>query len=119
MGARLQVRPPAGKLRRAKESEKLGENFLFETTLGNYSETNQQQIQKQILSRDDIYLTDLVPQYPLRCNEIPRDSSNFANSRNRRAYRFGLWEAHSRNQVKSAPPLVFHLIRNGRTFRIL
>jgi hypothetical protein len=43
-GSSFEVRPPADKLRRANESEYLGENFLFETTLGNYSETNQKQI---------------------------------------------------------------------------
>jgi hypothetical protein len=48
---RLQVRPPAGKLRRANESEYLVENLLFETTLGNYSETNQKQISPKIPRR--------------------------------------------------------------------
>jgi hypothetical protein len=55
VGFRLQVKPPAGKLRRANESEYKGEHLLREATLGNYSETNQKQIS---VARDLGYLTD-------------------------------------------------------------
>ena len=51
---RRQVSSRERERERERASEKLGENFLFETTLGNYSETNE----KQILSRNAIYLTD-------------------------------------------------------------
>ena len=47
MGFRLQVKPPAGKLRRANESEYKGEHLLREATLGNYSETNQKKAHKR------------------------------------------------------------------------
>jgi hypothetical protein len=55
VGSRLQVKPPAGKLRRANESEYKGEHLLREATLGNYSETNQKQTS---VARDASYLTD-------------------------------------------------------------